>query len=88
MPRLFLFLFFVLHILLLGAQNINPQQYISTYRDIAIREMIIYRIPASITLAQGIIESSYGNSILAQQANNHFGIKCHLWVGGGFNKCG
>ncbi|NVO18734.1 MAG: glucosaminidase domain-containing protein [Bacteroidetes bacterium] len=56
--------------------------YIATYKDIAIREMKIYHIPASISLAQGIIESSCGNSPLATEANNHFGIKCHKDWGG------
>ena len=40
-----------------------------------------YKIPASITLAQGILESNNGNSRLAVKANNHFGIKCHGWEG-------
>lgn len=57
-------------------------QYIDKYKDIAIREMMIYRIPASITLAQGIHESNAGRSRLAVEANNHFGIKCHKdWTG-------
>lgn len=43
--------------------------------------MYSHRIPASITMAQGILESSYGNSMLAVEANNHFGIKCHTWEG-------
>ncbi len=55
--------------------------YISTYKDIAIREMRQYGIPASITLAQGILESGDGQSTLAVKANNHFGIKCHDWTG-------
>ena len=58
------------------------RNYISTYSDIAIKEMLVYRIPASITMAQGIIESSAGQSKLATEANNHFGIKCHKdWAG-------
>ena len=44
-------------------------------------EMIQYKIPASITLAQGILESGAGKGRLAVQANNHFGIKCHDWTG-------
>jgi LysM repeat protein len=67
--------------------NIRPDYsaYISAYRNIAIREMLIYHIPASITLAQGIIESSCGKSPLATEANNHFGIKCHQdWTGDTF----
>lgn len=52
------------------------------YRDIAIKKMQEYRIPASITLAQGLLESGSGNSDLATNANNHFGIKCHKeWTG-------
>lgn len=56
--------------------------YVALYKDIAIQEMKIFRIPASITLAQGIIESNCGLSPLATEANNHFGIKCHKeWTG-------
>lgn len=54
----------------------NPEQYIRTYAPTAIRNMQQYGIPASITLAQGILESASGNSDLAKKANNHFGIKC------------
>lgn len=50
--------------------------YIDSYKDIAIREMNQYGIPASIKLAQAILESGNGNSYLAREANNHFGIKC------------
>lgn len=65
-----------------SAQKITIAQYIETYKDIAIREMNSYGIPASITLAQGILESSFGNSPLAKNANNHFGIKCKTdWKG-------
>jgi LysM repeat protein len=57
-------------------------KYVLTYSQIAIQEMKIYRIPASITLAQGIFESNAGRSKLATEANNHFGIKCHKdWKG-------
>ncbi|HUX97081.1 MAG TPA: glucosaminidase domain-containing protein [Bacteroidales bacterium] len=56
--------------------------YIETYKDLAMSEMRRTGIPASITLAQGIIESDYGRSRLATEANNHFGIKCHSdWSG-------
>jgi hypothetical protein len=59
--------------------------YIQTYREIAIKEMMEYCIPASITLAQGIYESNAGRSRLATDANNHFGIKCHKeWYGNTF----
>lgn len=50
--------------------------YVSTYKDVAIKEMEKYGIPASITLAQGILESNMGQSKLATRNNNHFGIKC------------
>ncbi|MCF6181686.1 glucosaminidase domain-containing protein [Lutibacter sp.] len=56
--------------------------YINEYKDIAMEEMRIYKIPASITLAQGILESRSGNSELTRKSNNHFGIKCHKgWNG-------
>ena len=56
--------------------------YIEKYKDIAIKKMIEKGIPASITLAQGLLESDGGNSALAMYANNHFGIKCHKeWKG-------
>lgn len=57
-------------------------QYVNTYKDIAIAEMQRHGIPASIKLGQGILESGAGNSKLARQANNHFGIKCKKeWTG-------
>ena len=57
-------------------------RYVKTYAEVAQQEMKTYQIPASITLAQGILESGMGNSRLATQANNHFGIKCHKeWRG-------
>lgn len=55
--------------------------YIETYSEIAKDEMRKYKIPASITLAQGILESASGKGRLAVKANNHFGIKCHGWTG-------
>ena len=58
------------------------EQYIATYSPVAVSEMEEYGIPASITLAQGILESSMGGGRLAKEANNHFGIKCHSgWNG-------
>lgn len=60
----------------------DNEAYIKKYCNIAMREMNDYGIPASITLAQGILESAAGTSRLAVQANNHFGIKCHNdWSG-------
>jgi len=56
--------------------------YVNTYSKIAINEMKKYQIPASITMAQGILESSSGKGSLALKSNNHFGIKCHSgWKG-------
>lgn len=59
------------------------EKYISTYAEIAVQEMYRSGVPASITLAQGMLESGNGKSLLATKANNHFGIKCHNdWEGG------
>ena len=64
----------------LFAQNVK--NYVKGYKEVAINEMHRYRIPASITLAQAILESNAGKSTLATNANNHFGIKCHVdWKG-------
>lgn len=65
----------------LHSQNSNQEAYILKYKDIAIRQMEQFGIPASIILAQGLLESGAGNSYLATKANNHFGIKCHDWKG-------
>ena len=68
----------------MGAQirwNQTYQTYINQYKDLAIEQMLRYRIPASITLAQGLFESAAGRSDLVRQGNNHFGIKCHNWTG-------
>lgn len=60
----------------------TKEEYIDRYKDIAIDHMERYGIPASITLAQGILESDSGNSTLARKSNNHFGIKCKKnWTG-------
>ena len=58
------------------------EAYIHAYAPIAQEEMRLYKIPASITLAQGILESGAGDGELTRKANNHFGIKCHGWSGG------
>lgn len=61
------------------------EEYIEKFAPLAQNEMAIYGIPASITLAQGILESNYGNSELTRNAKNHFGIKCHNgWTGKGY----
>jgi len=59
----------------------STDEYIKIFAPIAISEMELYHIPASITLAQGILESGSGRGRLAVEANNHFGIKCHDWTG-------
>ena len=61
--------------------NQRYQDYINRYKDVAIQEMQRYGIPASITLAQGLLESGAGQSELCRKGNNHFGIKCHEWSG-------
>lgn len=83
-PRIVLFL-----ILSALAASVRPQNtqalwwnYISNYKDMAIDQMERYRIPASITLAQGLCESGAGQSRLAREAHNHFGIKVGTgWTG-------
>lgn len=63
------------------------KQYMDGYKDVAIAEMYRTGIPASIKLAQGMLESNWGRSELATVANNHFGIKCgSSWTGAGFYK--
>ena len=59
----------------------TTEEYILLFAPIAQEEMRLYHIPASITLAQGILESASGKGRLAVEANNHFGIKCHDWTG-------
>ncbi len=61
--------------------KMTREEYIAKYKELAVKEMERTGIPASITMAQGILESGSGNSRLAQKANNHFGIKCHDWDG-------
>ena len=75
-------LFAVLLPLMVLAGGDTPQEkYIAKYSAIAVSEMQRSGVPASITLAQGLLESRYGQSRLAAQGNNHFGIKCHNWKG-------
>lgn len=62
--------------------NTYTLEYIDRYKHIAIDKMLVYKIPVSITLAQGVLESGSGRSELAKKSNNHFGIKCHKgWKG-------
>lgn len=62
-------------------RNATYNKYIKTYAPLAVEQMKEYKIPASITLAQGLLESGAGRSELARKSNNHFGIKCHGWSG-------
>lgn len=65
-------------------QRITKEQYIESYKDLAIREMKRMGVPAAITLAQGLLESEGGNSELLKKSNNHFGIKCkETWSAAG-----
>jgi LysM repeat protein len=61
--------------------KISRSEYVDKWSSIAVQQMMQHNIPASITLAQGILESGSGNSELAVKGNNHFGIKCHGWEG-------
>ena len=87
--KVFLRLFFIFSFLSGFYQSLPAQRklqvyldYIDRYSDIAVKHRDKYKIPASITLAQGILESGAGTSDLAKESNNHFGIKCHPdWTG-------
>ena len=83
MKRILIALFLLLGVVCLVAKDDTPQErYIKKYADMAVKEMIRSGVPASITLAQGMLESGNGQSRLAVQGNNHFGIKCHKgWEG-------
>ena len=81
---------FSLYLLFLGLSSVFSQSiswnkvyqdYFDNYKDLAIGQMKQYGIPASITLAQGVLESGAGRSELARKSNNHFGIKCNGWTG-------
>ncbi|RYD76307.1 MAG: LysM peptidoglycan-binding domain-containing protein [Sphingobacteriales bacterium] len=64
------------------AQRMTPDEYIATYKDAAIAQMKRLGVPASIILAQGLLETESGNSDLVKRSNNHFGIKCKsTWTG-------
>jgi len=81
-PVIYTLLMFVLVSLQsFGNERITRSNYIQKWKDVAIQNMQEHNIPASITLAQAILESGDGNSDLAKMSNNHFGIKCHEWRG-------
>lgn len=83
--RIICLLFFVTTLAGAATQRKIPSyvKYIKTYSDLAVQHQKKYKIPASITLAQGLLESGAGQSDLARRSNNHFGIKCHSdWRGG------
>lgn len=79
---LFTALCLVLAAVCVAKEDKTPQQtYIEKYAPLAVEEMYRSGVPASITLAQGLLESRYGLSELVVKGNNHFGIKCHNWAG-------
>lgn len=80
--RLILLFALLVALLAVAADRSAQENYIATYSGIAVREMQRTGVPASITLAQGMLESRYGLSSMATDGNNHFGIKCHRdWKG-------
>jgi len=82
MKKISLLILFLSTTTVLFSQKITIEEYIQTYKDIAIQEMIRTGVPASITIAQGIVETENGNSKLVKKSNNHFGIKCkETWTG-------
>lgn len=84
MKKILLFVILVLSgsYIIAQEQIKKDELYIQSFAKMAVQEMELYKIPASITLAQGILETGNGQSDLAQFANNHFGIKCKAeWVG-------
>lgn len=77
-----LILLLVFPVLTIAQKKLTREEYIDNYKNIAIYQMKTKGVPASIILAQGLLESDNGNSKLAIKANNHFGIKCHnTWSG-------
>jgi len=77
---IYILLILIQHIV--AQKKMSPEEYIDAYKEDAIKEMYLHKVPACITLAQGMLESGNGNSALARNANNHFGIKCHKEWGG------
>ena len=80
--KLVLIVFILLTHCIYGQTTLTPEDYIATFKDDAVKEMYLHKVPACITLAQGMLESGCGNSPLCRNANNHFGIKCHKEWGG------
>jgi LysM repeat protein len=87
-PYIFSVFVFVLGLpTLLVSQKLSAKDYIETFKEDAVKEMYLNKIPASIVLAQAMFESANGNSELAKNANNHFGIKCKKeWCGASYAK--
>ena len=86
MKKILAILFLSIGIMASASLHANPEKspqtaYIERFSALAVEEMYRSGVPASITLAQGLLESRYGLSELAIEANNHFGIKCHNWAG-------
>ena len=89
MKKILLLPYLLLAALVMQAQSKNQAylDYIAQYSDLAIEQQRKHKVPAAITMAQGILESAAGRSELAVKANNHFGIKCTSdWQGRTINK--
>ena len=81
MKRIFILFVFYAQFSFAEEHLISRSEYIASWKFVAIEQMNLSGIPASITMAQGILESGSGNSKLAREGKNHFGIKCHGWEG-------
>ncbi len=82
MKSILTYLFLIFTLTVFSQKELSAEDYIALFKDDAIKEMYLHKVPACITLAQGMLESGNGNSDLCKNANNHFGIKCHKeWSG-------